>query len=206
MPAGKAYDEAYFAHLYHDPETRVIEPATVARQVAVVVALAEHFLGRPVRRVLDVGCGEANWLAPLRRLRPRVDYLGLDPSPWVLARHGHRRNIRPLAFGQLAEQRFAAPFDIIIVANVLQYLAPAEIRRGLSGFPELLRGVAWLETYVRGDEVVGDLDGFRRRPGSWYRRAFTAAGLVQCGPHSWLSADLAPGLPALELPAPVPPR
>lgn len=196
----KQYDRAYFDRWYRSGGSGARHRAELGRKVAMVVALAEYFLGHPLRRVLDVGCGEGHWRAPLKRLRPEVHYLGLDPSGYAVQRFGRARNIHPLAFGQLAEQRFVAPFDLIICANALQYIGPAEVRRGLSGFAELLEGMAFIETYVRGDEVDGDADGFRQRNASWYRKAFAEAGLVACGPHAWLSAALADGAPALELP------
>ncbi len=201
MATDKAYDRAYFERYYHDHDSCVMWPAEVARQAAVAVTLAEYYLGRPVERVLDVGCGEGHWREPLLKLRPRIAYTGLDPSEYAVARYGHERNIHQMSFDQLAEQRFGEPFDIVICANVLQYLDPTEIRRGLSGFAEILHGVAFLETYVRGDEVVGDLDGFKQRTARWYREAFAEAGLVPCGPQAWLSADLLDDLPALDLPA-----
>lgn len=197
----KRYDRDYFERWYRDPATRVADPAELKRKVAMVVSLAEYFLGRPLARILDVGCGEGNWRAPLLRLRPDAFYLGLDPSAWAVQRFGRKRNIHRMAFGQLAGQRFDAPFDLILCANVLPYLEAAEIRAGLSGFAELLDGMAFLETWVRGDQVEGDHDGFRARNASWYRKAFGAAGLRQCGPHAWLSASIAPELGALELPA-----
>lgn len=201
MSKRKCYDRAYFDRLYRDRATRVITRSEVQRKAAMIVSLTEYFLGRPIRRVLDVGCGEGDWRAPLLKLRPQLFYLGLDTSEYVLARFGRRRNIHPMGFEQLAEQRFNEPFDLIICANVLQYLATDEIRRGLSGFAELLEGVAFIETYVRGDRVEGDHDGFKARNASWYRKTFTDAGLVACGPQAWLSTDIADGLSAMERPA-----
>ncbi len=201
MGNSKSYDRAYFDRWYREPATRVSDRGALTRKVAMVVALSEYVLGRPVRRVLDVGCGEGNWRAPLLKLRPRAHYLGLDPSDYAVQRFGQRRNIHRMGFGQLAEQRFSEPFDLIICANVLQYLGADEIRRGLSGFAELLSGMAFVETYVRGDRVDGDRDGFRARNAGWYRKVFAEAGLQQCGPHAWLSADIGDELSALELPA-----
>ena len=35
-------------------------------------AMAEYFLRRPMRTVLDIGCGEGAWLPHLRALRPKI--------------------------------------------------------------------------------------------------------------------------------------
>ncbi len=197
----KRYDAAYFQRWYHGarPLTR---PAALRRKVALAVALAEYHLERPIRRVLDVGCGEGAWRAPLRRLRPNLDYLGLDASEYVVAHYGRSRNIRLAQFAQLGELRYDCAFDLLVCADTLHYLSAQEIRRGLSGFAELCQGVAFLEVYCREDEVEGDLDGFIPRPASWYRQAFARAGLLQCGPHTWLSPTLAPAATALERPPP----
>src|SRR5690349_16040445 len=90
----KSYDEAYFKRWYRDPRTRVHTPEAVRRKVRMVVGIAEYFLGRKLRSVLDVGAGEGTWRREIRRIRPDVRYLGVDPSEWVVARHGRRRNIR----------------------------------------------------------------------------------------------------------------
>src|SRR6185369_14570518 len=82
----KTYDEAYFAKWYHDPRTRVHTPQSVRRKVRMVVGVAEYFLRRKVRSVLDVGAGEGAWRAELRRLRPEIRYVGIDPSEYVLRR------------------------------------------------------------------------------------------------------------------------
>src|SRR4030095_7214279 len=94
MTATRFYDQRYFDKWYRNPRYRVKSPHELARQVTFVVAGTEPLLGRSVRSVLDVGCGEANWLAPLRRLRPRVQYTGVDTSEYVVSRFGASRNVR----------------------------------------------------------------------------------------------------------------
>ncbi|MBS7456480.1 class I SAM-dependent methyltransferase [Coralloluteibacterium stylophorae] len=180
----KIYDQAYFDRWYRQ---RGIGAGALAHKVAAAVAVAEYHLGRPLRSVLDVGCGEGAWLAPLRRLRPRVAYLGLDPSEYAVARYGRSRNLRPARFGDMAALRPGPPVDLLVCSDVMHYVADAELRRGLSGFGELCHGVAFLEVYGEDDAIDGDMDGFIRRPARFYRRAFERAGFAFCGPHCWLS-------------------
>lgn len=194
----KTYDRAYFDKWYRDPAQAVDSPAEVRRKVALAVALAEHYLGRPIRNALDVGCGEGNWRAPLRRLRPQVAYRGIDPSDYVVARYGRTRNIGLGDFGMLEYLRFERPFDLILCSNVLHYIDAAQIRRGLRGLDELLEGVAFLEVYAAEDDVEGDDEDYVARKASWYRRQFGAAGLVAVGSHAWVGSNLAPQLLALE--------
>jgi SAM-dependent methyltransferase len=194
----KSYDRAYFDKWYRDPRHAVASPAELRRKVALAVAQAEYYLGRPLRNVLDVGCGEAPWRAPLRALRPNVAYRGLDASPYVVARYGRSRNIGLARFGQLEHLRFDTRFDLIVCTDVLHYLKPAEVRAGLEGIGEMLEGVAFLEAFTSHDDVVGDCDGFFPRPPSWYLRRFTQAGLLPCGSHGYLGPRLQRHIAALE--------
>ncbi|RAP57568.1 class I SAM-dependent methyltransferase [Oleiagrimonas sp. MCCC 1A03011] len=195
---GKQYDRAYFDKWYRDPRHAGVPPAVLKRKVALALAQAEFYLGRPVRNVLDVGCGEGPWRAVLRRMRPGIDYRGLDPSPYAVQRYGRSRRIGLASFGQLAELRFEEPFDLIVCADVLHYMPAAEVRRGLSGFAELLRGMAFIEVYAKGDAIEGDQENFVARSAAWYRRAFAEAGLTPCGSHGYLGPELAGTATALE--------
>lgn len=194
----KSYDRAYFDRWYRDARHRVRSRTEMARKVALVVALTEYYLGRPLTNVLDVGCGEGVWRAPLRALRPKVDYLGIDSSEYAIARYGRSRNLRRLGFGQLGEVRFDTRFDLIVCSDVLHYLKPTEIRRGLPGLVEMLEGVAFLEVFTRDDDVDGDTEGFIARSPDWYRREFAAAGLMSCGSYAWLGPRLMRSVAALE--------
>jgi SAM-dependent methyltransferase len=176
----------------------VASPAELRRKVALAVALAEYYLGRPIRSVLDVGCGEAPWRAHLRALRPEVSYRGLDASEYVVARYGRSRNIGLARFGQLEHLRFDQRFDLIVCSDVLHYLKPAEIRAGLQGVADMLEGVAFLEAFTREDDPAGDLQGFIYRNAAWYLREFRAAGLLPCGSHAYLGPRLLRKVAALE--------
>lgn len=194
----KSYDRAYFDRWYRDPEHRVRARGETLRKVGMIVALAEYYLGRPVENVLDVGCGEGVLRAPLRKLRPDIDYLGLDSSEYVVNRFGRLRNLRLVGFADLAELRFERRFDLIICSDVVHYLRAAELRRGLSGFPELLEGLAFIELFTSRDPVDGDTKGFLSRSPAWYRKCFADAGLMACGSHCYLGPHLMHSVSALE--------
>jgi SAM-dependent methyltransferase len=197
VAVGKQYDADYFRHWY---QVRARSgQADLGRKVAMAVALAEFYLQRPIRSVLDVGCGEGVWRAPLLKLRPRLHYQGVDPSEYAVARFGARRNIALARFGQLGELRFGAPADLLVCSDVIHYVPTAELRRGLRGLAELCDGVAFLELYAAGDEIAGDLDGYLARPAAAYRRWFRAAGFVPCGTQFYLSPNLHANAVALEV-------
>lgn len=176
--------------------------ADLERTVRFAVAVTEHLLGRPLRSVLDVGCGEGRWQPVLQRLRPGSRYAGVDASAYVVRRFGRRRNIRQGTFGRLDEAGLEGPFDLVVCADVLHYVPTPELKRGLRVVAELLDGVAYLETYAREDAIAGDLAGFQRRSARRYRALFAEAGLVDCGLHCWAAAELGATLTTLERAAP----
>lgn len=194
----KRYDRAYFDRWYRPPGGTPGGTALLRRKVALAVAVCEYYLGREVRSVLDIGCGEGAWRAPLRRLRPGVEYLGLDSSDYAIGRYGRARNLRRVDFAQLAELRFDRSADLLVCSDVLHYLDADTLRRGLSGFAELGHGLAWIELFCGGDPVEGDEEGWYRRPASFYRKAFAEAGLLAVGSHAYLLPPLHTEAVALE--------
>jgi SAM-dependent methyltransferase len=195
----KTYDRAYFDKWYRHPRHAVASRSELERKVALAVATAEYYLGRHIVNVLDVACGEGVWRAPLRKLRPGVEYLGLDGSEYAVARYGRSRNLRLARFGDLEHLRFDRRFDLIVCSDALHYVRTPELRRGLRGLVEMLDGVAFLELFAREDEPEGDREGFIARPARWYRREFGAAGLIACGAHCYLGPRLKDCVAALEV-------
>ena len=195
----KDYDEAYFAKWYRDPRTRVHTPDAVRRKVRMVVSIAEYFLRRKIRSVLDIGAGEGAWRVELRRLRPGIRYQGVDPSEYVVRKHGRRRNIVRGGFVDLPSLALGRGYDLIVCADVIQYVPDAALKRGVRHIAKLLNGVTFLESYTTGDEMEGDLTGWHPRSKSQYRRLFAAAGLVSCGLHCYVTPRLAQNSVDLEL-------
>ena len=84
----KHYDQTYFDTWYR--QRGIGDSARLTRKVAMAVATAEYHLQRPLRTVLDIGCGEGVWRAPLLKLRPKARYLGFDSSDYAVRRFGAR--------------------------------------------------------------------------------------------------------------------
>jgi SAM-dependent methyltransferase len=196
----KAYDRAYFDRWYRHPHSRIWTPGEVARKVRLALAAAEVVLGRPVRSVLDVGCGEGSWQRALARLRPLATYTGVDPSAYVVRRFGKRRHIRQGSFGHLEQVRLRQAYDLIVACDVLHYLPAADVIRGLAFLAPRTRGVAYLEAYTSADDISGDRTGMQRRSPAAWRRMMRAAGFLACGLHLYVSAPIAGDLVALERP------
>jgi SAM-dependent methyltransferase len=182
----KTYDREYYRRWYEDPETRIASREGVARKVRLAVAAAEFILARPIEKVLDVGCGHGSWRAPLRRLRPGANYLGVDSSEYVVRRFGKTRNIRRGSFGDLDKLRLRPAFDLIVCADVVQYIPDDELQRGLREIRRLVRGVAFIETFAAEDAMEGDREGWIDRPAKVISRFFEDAGLRRCGFYCWI--------------------
>lgn len=194
----KTYDRDYYEQWYHDPARRVITPAAVARKVRLVLGVAEALLERPVRRVLDVGCGEGAWREHLRRERPNLSYTGLESSAYVIERFGRTRDIRAGSFGTLADAGLDGPYDVIVVCDVLQYVPDAELGPGLAAIAKLLGGVAYLEAYAKEDAIEGDRAGWHERSAAQYIAKFAKAGLTGVGMHCYVGEALRDHTAALE--------
>jgi len=192
----KRYDEEYFQRWYRRAD--IGGAARLARKAAATIALAEYYLERPVRTVLDIGCGEGAWRAPLLKLRPKLQYMGFDSSEYAVRRYGRTRNLHPARFGDFAWLRPGAPVDLLICSDVMHYVPDRELRQGLPGLAELCGGLAFLETFTAEDDFEGDHAGFQARPARWYKRQFERAGFSGVGSHCWLGPALSGELAALE--------
>jgi len=185
----KSYDRSYFDRWYRDPDDRVATRESLERKARMAIALTEFLIGRKIRSVLDVGCGEAAWHGIVKRFRPHARYVGVDSSEYVLERFGASRNIRRGTLGTLGAMRLPRRIDLIVCADVLQYAADAEVARGLRAIRQLLGGVAYVEAFVTDDNMEGDRVGWHERTATEYARFFRDAGLTQCGPYCFLSLD-----------------
>jgi SAM-dependent methyltransferase len=189
----KRYDRAYFDRWYRGAR-RITTDTEVRRKVAMAVSVAEYFLRRSLRNVIDVGCGETPWRAHLKALRPRATYRGIDPSPYV----AERFRVIQRSFGELQSLHIKERFDLVVCADVLHYLDEQEIRKGLRAIVSLGRGAFFFEIMTREDDIVGDIEGMIRRPAKWYRDLFSAAGLTAAAPYIWLAPALRDDAAALE--------
>ena len=197
-----AYDKAYFDKWYRSRQHRVRSPAQIRRIVNFTVSAAEYVLDRPIRTVLDVGAGEGHWHPILATLRPKLRYVGVEPSSYAVERFGARRNLRLGSVETLADLRlhdeFQEGFDLVICCGVLNYVPSRVLGAALEQLQLHTSGLAWLEIFTRSDEIEGDIAGLKPRGAAWYRARLRRAGLVPCGMHLYAPQDRAAGLTALE--------
>jgi SAM-dependent methyltransferase len=149
------------------------------------VSIAEFLLGRPIRTVVDIGCGEASWFPILRTLRKDARYIGVESSDYAIERYGRARNIRRGSLATLATLRLPRAVDLIVCADVLQYVETREVERGLKTISQMLRGIAYVESFTTTDAMEGDRETWHDRSAADYRKLFRRAGLTQCGPYCW---------------------
>ncbi len=195
----KQYDAAYFEKWYRDPRHRVKTPAEFTRQVEFVLHMAEWVLQRPLRSVLDVGCGEGQWGVALRRQRPALAYVGVDPSEWAVSRHGARRGLLQGSITDLDALLPAdASYDLVLSVGMLNYLSAATLRDGLRQVARRTGGVAYLELFAQGDELEGDTDWPRPKPAAWYRTLLATSGFTPLGLHCYVTRAEADRVAALE--------
>ena len=195
----KSYDRAYFDRWYRDPTDRVATRDSLRRKVRMAVGNAEFLLGRKIRTVVDIGCGEAPWFPVLRSLRKDVRYIGIESSEYALERYGSARNIHRGSLAELASMRLPRSVDLVVCADVLQYVETREIERGLKAIRGMLRGIAYVETFTTADTMEGDRDRWHDRDAADYRKLFRRAGLTQCGPYCWANAERLEGLNEFEI-------
>lgn len=194
------FDQAYFDHWYRDQGFG--DQARLDRKVDHAISSAEYLLERPIRSVLDLGCGEGEWQPAIAARRPEATYVGVDPSRYAIERFGAERNLRLGRFGDfrtVLDPDFGR-YDLIVCVDVLGYVPDREVRLGLASVAALLDGVALIGIYTSDDDIVGDVEAMTLRRTSTYQRSFTGAGLARVGPHLYISTDFAPQLATFEKP------
>lgn len=153
-----------------DPFSYATDPYEIGRIEALDAALGPAPLGR----VLELGCAEGHLTEKLAR---RSNLLALDISSVAIERARRRAPAARFIEGDLLvwEPGAEAPFDAIVVAEVLYYLDRAGVK---AEFEELFPRVAsWLKPggrLVMSHAFAGDSELTHRRS---FRERFERAGL-----------------------------
>jgi len=181
------YDKSYFDRWYRDPSTRVKSDTAIMRKAFLALSITEYYLERPVKTVLDVGCGEGNWLPALRSIRPKISYTGVDSSRYAVDRFGKHRNITLGTFGTLNDCGIKDSYDLVICSDTLFYLSHEELKKGVATLATRTSGVAFLELYTDRDSLTGDFPTKGLKSASFYRRLLRNHGFISVGSHCYLA-------------------
>lgn len=190
------FDAAYYERFYEDPRTSVTSRAEMNARGRVIAAYATY-LGVPVSRILDAGCGIGMLRAPLRRALPKASYTGVEYSEYLCRRYGWTR-------ASVHTYRNARPFDLVICYDVVQYLGDREARRAVANLGRLCRGLLYfsaltLEDWERNCDRSRTDPNVHLRAGDWYRRSLARA-FREIGAGFWLRRTAA--LPLWEMETP----
>jgi SAM-dependent methyltransferase len=181
-----AFDRDYYQRFYFNPRTAVTSRAEM-RARARLIAACVQYVGLPVARILDAGCGVGLLRAPLKRSLRSVEYVGLEFSEYLCRRYGWRQ-------GSIESLRTRERFDLVICYDVLQYLSAAQARRAIANLARVCRGALYFGA-LTSEDWRDNCDQTRTdripglRPGAWYRRELSRAFRpMGCG--MWLKRDL----------------
>jgi 2-polyprenyl-3-methyl-5-hydroxy-6-metoxy-1,4-benzoquinol methylase len=181
-----AFDRDYYQRFYFNPRTAVTSRAEMSARARLIAGCVDY-VGLPVRRILDAGCGVGLLRAPLKRALRRAEYVGLEYSAYLCERYGWRQ-------GSIASFRCRERFELVICYDVLQYLSVTQARDAIANLARLCRGALYFGALTledwhencdqqRTDRIPG------LRPGDWYRRELARAFRpLGCG--MWLKRDL----------------
>jgi 2-polyprenyl-3-methyl-5-hydroxy-6-metoxy-1,4-benzoquinol methylase len=180
------FDRDYYQRFYFNPRTAVTSRAEM-RARAGLVAACVGYLGLPVGKILDAGCGVGLLRAPLLRHFKRADYTGLEFSDYLCGRYGWHQ-------GSVESFRSRKRFDLVICYDVLQYLSEPQARRAIANLGRLCRGALYFGALTR-EDWRDNWDRTRThripglRPGGWYRRELSRLFRpMGCG--MWIKRDL----------------
>jgi SAM-dependent methyltransferase len=108
-------------------ESRSGTGSTVDNTVSIRKTLTETIGKYNVRKMLDLGCGDWNWLKEIPKSRLPAKYIGIDAAPDVIAsnqaKHGDKqvKFVCESSLDYLAERSYKE-FDLILIRHSLEHL------------------------------------------------------------------------------------
>lgn len=161
------FDRSYYQRFYFNRRSAVTSRREVASR-ARLIAAGLQYLGIPVLRILDAGCGVGALRKPLLREFKSAEYVGLEVSEYVCRKYGWRQ-------GSIEKFRSRSRFDLVVCYDVLQYLDDAAAPGAMKTLEKVCRGALYFGALTKEDwsencdRSITDRTPWLR-PGSWYRR------------------------------------
>ena len=156
-------------HLAHSDESRQVgfTPFSVRSLHAVVRSglayLSSRLETHELVRVLDLGCGNGNYLRHLKRAFPESQIVGVDLVPENIEaalRRGYSEG-HVLNAAQVGDRLGSTVFDVAFSVEMIHYLEPADRQRFLRGVEQKLTpGGSFLLVYPNMRSFVCRVTGF----------------------------------------------
>lgn len=165
--SGRQFDRRYYDRFYgrNRPRRRELEDT---RKLCEFVCAYLHYIGQPVRNVLDLGCGLGLWRDAIAARHPKATYRGVEFSDYLCEEYGWEH-------GSVVDYPARRRFDLVICQDTVQYLSDRQASAAIRNLGRLTRGALylsapstqdWRETV---DPAISDADVYKR-PADWYRR------------------------------------
>jgi predicted TPR repeat methyltransferase len=160
------FDAAFFKRFYYDRETKVVTRGEMRARAELIAAILRQ-AQLPVRSILDAGCGIGLLEPAFARVMKRVRYTGLEASDYLCRRFGWVQ-------GSIVDFKPAAPFDLVVCYDVLQYLDDRAAVRTMANLGRLSRVALYfsaltLEDWRENCDRSRTDSAVTMRPAAWYR-------------------------------------
>ena len=131
QPAETVFTDIYRSNRWGDVESRSGPGSTVERTQVLRTELANLLKGLGVRSLLDIPCGDLNWM---QYLKADLDwYIGADIVRELVALNQHRFGRKNRRFVQLDLTRSELPdAALILCRDCLTHFSQADVRRALA--------------------------------------------------------------------------
>jgi len=163
---GQVFDSAYYRRFYLTPATRAMSREQTDVRGALIASLARQ-LDIKVERILDLGCGLGWYERPLRKVFKDASYTGVEYSEYLCKQHGW-------IHGSIVDVKVKGQFDLVICADVIQYLNNRDAERAIDNLARWCRGALYLHVPTRRDwqenvDPSGTDTNVYLRSAAWYR-------------------------------------
>jgi tRNA (cmo5U34)-methyltransferase len=166
---------------YEAPRRRLVPPFEAFYETAVA---ALDMLGRPPRRVLDLGAGTGLLATRVAAAHPDAELVLLDAAPAMLELARERLGDRAtLHVADLDDPLPPGPFDAVVSALAIHHLDDAAKRRL---FARVRAALPPMGVFVNAEQVAGPTPCFDRRYRAWHEACAKALGASD---EEWAEAE-----------------
>ena len=175
------FNSAYYRRFYLTPATRAMSRKETETRAVLIAALLKQ-LDIPVARILDVGCGLGWYARPLKKAFRGARYVGTEFSEYLCKQKGW-------IHGSIVDLQLKGRFDLVICADVVQYLNRRDAERAIDNLAKWCRGALYFHVPTTLDwrenvDPSGTDANVQLRSAAWYRTALRRHFIhVGCGVH-----------------------